>query len=256
MGISDIQILQIGKDNQMRLIVDVPEDIVDTLKCIETLSMEQEADLIDAVYEALNEEICEDAISRKDMALNIASFYNKATEKKKTLDFLCKCVEGLPSVQPQQRWIPVSERLPDEDDVYLVTMNVLGRHIRDINRFRIDERWESYGNNEDNEVIAWMPLPEPYKAESEPQESEKYCDRNICISNEYNGIGCNECEVTKSREPKTGHWIKDTYQSAHCSNCGQIQRTNGQDTTKNCNIHYALYPYCPKCGAKMQNNER
>lgn len=92
----------------MRLIVDVSEDIVDTLKCIETLSMEQEADLIDAVYEALDEEICEDAISRRDMALNIVSFYNKATGKKKTLDFLCKCVEGLPSVQQEPKtgdWI-------------------------------------------------------------------------------------------------------------------------------------------------------
>jgi len=92
----------------MRLIVDIPEDIVDTLKCIETLSMEQEANLIDAIYEALNGEICEDAISRRDMALNIVSFYNKATGKKKTLDFLCKCVERLPSMQPKQRtghWI-------------------------------------------------------------------------------------------------------------------------------------------------------
>lgn len=30
---------------------------------------------------------------------------------------------------------------------------------------------------------------------------EEYCDRNICVSNEYNGIGCEECEVTKSQEP-------------------------------------------------------
>lgn len=28
----------------------------------------------------------------------------------------------------------------------------------------------------------------------------KYCDRNICLKNEYNGIGCDECEVTKSKE--------------------------------------------------------
>lgn len=28
-----------------------------------------------------------------------------------------------------------------------------------------------------------------------------YCDRNICLKNEYNGIGCDECEVTKSQEP-------------------------------------------------------
>ena len=32
---------------------------------------------------------------------------------------------------------------------------------------------------------------------------EKYCDRNICAKNEYNGIGCEDCEVTKSQESTT-----------------------------------------------------
>lgn len=40
----------------------------------------------------------------------------------------------------------------------------------------------------------------PLKIEALEQEP-KYCDRNICIQNEYNGIGCVECEVTKSGEP-------------------------------------------------------
>lgn len=31
----------------------------------------------------------------------------------------------------------------------------------------------------------------------------KYCDRNICLKNEYNNIGCEDCEVTKSQEPTT-----------------------------------------------------
>ena len=35
------------------------------------------------------------------------------------------------------------------------------------------------------------------------EQEPKYCDRNICLKNEYNGIGCDECEVTKSQEPKT-----------------------------------------------------
>ena len=40
------------------------------------------------------------------------------------------------------------------------------------------------------------------KLETQIVEQEpKYCDRNICVSNEYNGIGCDECEVTKSQEP-------------------------------------------------------
>ena len=34
------------------------------------------------------------------------------------------------------------------------------------------------------------------------KQESKYCDRNICLKNEYNGIGCNECEVTKSQEPQ------------------------------------------------------
>ena len=32
-------------------------------------------------------------------------------------------------------------------------------------------------------------------------QEPKYCDRNICVKNEHNGIGCDECEVTKSQEP-------------------------------------------------------
>lgn len=37
------------------------------------------------------------------------------------------------------------------------------------------------------------------KSKTEP----RYCDRNICLRNEYNSIGCNECEVTKSQESNT-----------------------------------------------------
>ena len=35
-------------------------------------------------------------------------------------------------------------------------------------------------------------------------QEPKYCDRNICIKNEYNGIGCDECEVTKSQKIQEG----------------------------------------------------
>lgn len=57
-------------------------------------------------------------------------------------------------------------------------------------------------------------LPKDYGlhviAESEytgVSKEQKCCDRNICMSNEYNGIGCDECEVMteskkKRKEPK------------------------------------------------------
>ena len=62
---------------------------------------------------------------------------------------------NLPSAQ---RWIPCSERLPDQNGKYLV----VGRQ-KAINILKFDGgRW--YGKWG---VVAWMPLPEPYKGESE-----------------------------------------------------------------------------------------
>jgi hypothetical protein len=73
-----------------------------------------------------------------------------------------------------------------------------------------------------------------------PQEP-KYCDRNICIKNEYNGIGCDECEVTKSQEPKTGHWIPSHIPESILDECSECGFSCGSST----------FNYCPMCGVKM-----
>ena len=44
-----------------------------------------------------------------------------------------------------------------------------------------------------NEVVARLG-----SQESKDKEESKYCDRNVCIRNEYNGVGCEDCEITKS----------------------------------------------------------
>lgn len=62
--------------------------------------------------------------------------------------------------------------------------------LKNINKIIIESR-------EEKEVIINAQLD---KLKEELQE--KYCDRNICIQNEYNGIGCDECEVTKSQKQK------------------------------------------------------
>lgn len=63
----------------------------------------------------------------------------------------------------QTRWIPVSERLPEKEGLYLVS--VKNEHDRRYSKtcwFHGDDNWFAR-----QDVIAWMPLPEPYKAESE-----------------------------------------------------------------------------------------
>lgn len=111
-------------------------------------------------------------------------------------------VEGIEALETaikvleQTRWIPVSERLPED----LVPVNITWvnhepepyyHDIKDRNfeatgiHYRGQWYWYSttcadylgeYGSNDTDrvddaiEIVAWMPLPEPYKAESEDAE--------------------------------------------------------------------------------------
>lgn len=56
---------------------------------------------------------------------------------------------------------------------------------------------------------------------------QRYCDRNICMTNEYNGIECGECEVTKHNErikKCESCYIAQNYNleddDSPCQNCG------------------------------------
>ena len=91
-------------------------------------------------------------------------------------------VEGIKNLPSAQRWIPVTERLPEPySGEYLVTINN-GRVYTDVLWFDSpgDGRYESCFYKEDDDgygvvcvdVVAWMPLPEPYK-EEERNDSEK-----------------------------------------------------------------------------------
>lgn len=86
-------------------------------------------------------------------------------------------IEEAPTVN---EWIPCSERLPEPDYVkkIIVTMKNRNKNFSTIANYKEVtirgekiRRWE--WNDRVNfpwEVIAWMPLPEPYKAESEDKE--------------------------------------------------------------------------------------
>lgn len=68
------------------------------------------------------------------------------------------------SIHSEPRWIPVSERLPEEDGKYMVTIHGYGWNGKTFTSVSVAEcigkLW--VGNNG---VIAWMPLPEHYKGE-------------------------------------------------------------------------------------------
>lgn len=64
-----------------------------------------------------------------------------------------------------REWIPASERLPDNDAIVLLTLEYRkGIRYLDIDKYTNDIGWNRHG---DNEVIAWMPIPEPYQEDKE-----------------------------------------------------------------------------------------
>lgn len=81
------------------------------------------------------------------------------------------------------KWIPVSERLPEKYGEYLITWTTSSSkkpfisiceceetlvYNHENNRFNVEWLFDDYIKcYPDIEVIAWMPLPKPYKKESE-----------------------------------------------------------------------------------------
>ena len=81
-------------------------------------------------------------------------------------------LEDLPSAQSEQRWIPVTERLPDKNGKYLCSIqsNFKRKKIMRISTTDFESginRWSPDCMAFKDRVIAWMPLPEPYHADEE-----------------------------------------------------------------------------------------
>ena len=74
---------------------------------------------------------------------------------------LAEWLEELKARREADRWIPVSERLPDNDDFVLVCDNL----EMFVAWFSEEHGWCSFDGNfdENTPIIAWKPLPEPYK---------------------------------------------------------------------------------------------
>lgn len=98
----------------------------------------------------------EDIMGRPIMTHEIGFLENAIKEKSKA-DFIALCADESSSKNPN-KWIPVSEGLPEENGHYLTTTMY--------NEVYCDY-WEEERFNRTEAVIAWMPLPAPYKAESE-----------------------------------------------------------------------------------------
>lgn len=102
----------------------------------------------------------------------------KCTNETKEAQYMAiEALESLPSIRPKpsiseipNKWIPVSERLPEENKTVIASTKY---DVYPETKYTKEYGWEwAYEAGADyweelEDVIAWMPLPEPYKAESE-----------------------------------------------------------------------------------------
>lgn len=135
----------------------------------------REMEAVDMAIKALEQEPCEDAISRQDLDKAIYERFHEEDSPNNITDVCLGAVrnfiKNFPSVTPQPQWIPVSERLPEDKTYVLTTIKVPNRiaHARtgwyEGGFFHNDngDTWKAT----DREVIAWMLSPESYKEESE-----------------------------------------------------------------------------------------
>lgn len=70
--------------------------------------------------------------------------------------------ENIKALEQELKWIPVTERLPDNSGRYWVNYS-LG-YVGIAHYYESVLKW---GCTTTERIVAWMPLPKPYKAESE-----------------------------------------------------------------------------------------
>ena len=74
-----------------------------------------------------------------------------------------KLMVDAPEVRPEPRWIPVTERLPEEDGTYIVCLEDGSVFEYGYITNWYDDAWEYCKKD----IVAWMPRPEPYREEEQ-----------------------------------------------------------------------------------------
>lgn len=116
-------------------------------------------------------------IRREEVDKAIQSICDLCGEDKKNNGVMCGAcnlesfireLDNIPSAEPERKWIPVTEALPEEDiDVLLQFPKNLGVGYQEDGVWNITTCDDLYSrlDEADAKPIAWMPLPKPYRGE-------------------------------------------------------------------------------------------
>lgn len=102
------------------------------------------------------------------------------TREEATIQSLMGHIEALEemikALEEESKWIPVSKALPKKEEIVQITIDssYYPRPYVDMGFYKVETKKWYWSDKEDKnpsiKVTAWMPLPEPYKTESEVQK--------------------------------------------------------------------------------------
>ena len=132
------------------------------------------------------------AMSQEEMISRLKSLHIELRYMVDAVEAIKKNIEYKNYVEYNNRtlekddWIPCSERLPENDDWVIVSMNYDRKahgddtvYWRNVTMAWYDGAWRTYGMEKIEEpdgeswVVAWQPLPKPYKGDTEKAKERK-----------------------------------------------------------------------------------
>lgn len=117
----------------------------------------------------MTKEDIDDYIRRSDIGLTDFEIVMCNGNYKEALKMLLTKIEKAPPVMPKSAWIPVSEGYPIIGVDVLVCTST-GCIYTSCLDWRGEWYFSEYWNARIDNVVAWMPMPEPYKPESEDKK--------------------------------------------------------------------------------------
>ena len=131
-----------------------------------------------------NEEAIEIILTVRAYYASLTAGYPKGKDVIAFGEYMCSevanaCLMAVKALEEQKvgEWVPTSERLPDEKGTYtLVTIKIPKREPKVRSGFFYKGDFHNdngdFWRATDKEVVAWMPLPEPYEADKEVEVNE------------------------------------------------------------------------------------
>ena len=144
-------------------------DLIERQKTIDAL------ELTTWYHQNRNGEMVKGANNKEDQAWYKAEdVYKVLKDAPSVQPEVLACGSGELNVQPEPKWIPCSERLPEVGTYVLVSKKALGFRSnlpnvctahRSCDPRSGKEEWNDmlFGKLDDDDVLAWMSLPEPWK---------------------------------------------------------------------------------------------